>query len=209
MRISSLIRKNHGLTIVEIMMALAILSLGISALLQTFSSGVKFSSDTENNIKAINIAREGIESMINIRDTNWLRFTSDRTNCWIVAGYDGLCIGNITLSFNDGSYTAFSTNGVWMLSGITTPPVYTSWTNYKNTFRVGIDANGYFTQTGVSTTPCSSSRQSDCLTIFTREIILDVTLPDTLKVTSIARWNMERPRNVSLETTLTNWKSKF
>jgi len=43
---------------VELMAALGILSLGITALLQTLDGGIRYANDTENNIKAINIARE-------------------------------------------------------------------------------------------------------------------------------------------------------
>lgn len=79
---------------VELMAVLAIMGLGIAALLQTIVSGLYYAKDTENNIKAINIAREGIEGMINIRDTNWLRFSSDKANCWRVDAYVATCIGN-------------------------------------------------------------------------------------------------------------------
>ena len=76
------------------MVVLVILGLGITALLQTIGGGISYTRDTENKIKAINIAREGIEGMTNIRDTNWLRFSSDKINCWKVKDYSSSCIGN-------------------------------------------------------------------------------------------------------------------
>ncbi|GAB0174801.1 MAG: hypothetical protein HHAS10_06800 [Candidatus Altimarinota bacterium] len=195
---------------VELMAALGILSLGITALLQTLGGGIRYANDTENNIKAINIAREGVEAMINIRDTNWLRFSSDRTNCWIVKNYDATCIGDTTPpEIASGAYTVVSLNGAWYLSGAVNGinPI-TNWTTYKQVFRVGIDSAGFFTQTGVSATACSSTIQKNCLTIFTREVNVTVT-PGNMLVQSIARWNQERPRSVIIETNLTNWKSRF
>jgi type II secretory pathway pseudopilin PulG len=202
---------NKWATIIELMMVLAILGLGITALLQTMGWGISYARDTENNIKAINIAREWIETMTNIRDTNWLRFSSDKVNCWKVKDYAAGCIGNaVPSNIADGSYTIYSRSGVWFLSGTTGTP-YTSWNTYKAEYPIGIDALGFYTQTGIINTPCSSTLQQSCKTIFTREII--VSSPGastwTVNIQSIARWQEDRPRSVILETTLTNWRSNF
>lgn len=197
-------------TMVELMAALGILSLGITALLQTLWWGIKYANDTENNIKAINIAREGIESVINIRDTNWLRFSSDRTNCWIVKDYQASCIGDSTPpEITTWPYTIVSSNGAWYLSWVAAGinPI-TNWAAYKQQFRVGIDAEWFYTQTGVSTTSCDSTITKNCVTNFTREIYI-TSAGWNLSVQSIARWFQERPRSVIIETTLTNWKSRF
>lgn len=202
-RIMALVRKNHRwATIVELMIVLAILSLGIGALLETLRWGILYSTDTENNIKAINIAREWIEAMTNIRDTNWLRFSSDKINCWKAKDYLSTCIGDgldsSSSKIQDWKYIIYSRSWLWFLTGATTG---------NNV--IWLDSNGFYTQTGVSTTPCSAWRQTDCRTIFTREITLTRNGTGTLLVTSVASWRQQRPRNVTLETTLTNWKSKF
>jgi type II secretory pathway pseudopilin PulG len=117
MRITSTISHTRGATIVELMVVLAILGLGITALLETIWWGIGYARDTENNIKAINIAREGIEGMTNIRDTNWLRFSSDKTNCWKVKDYTSTCIGNSAATIlSPMSYTLISMSGLWFLS---------------------------------------------------------------------------------------------
>ncbi len=196
------------------MVVLVILGLGISALLQTISWGITYARDTENNIKAINIAREGIESMGNIRDTNWLRFSSDKINCWKVKDYVAGCIGvpGFAWVISPGSYTIYPQSGVWYLSGSVAIP-FTNWSTYKPEFSVGLDSSGFYTQTGIINIPCSSALQQDCRTIFTREISISIPPPGTqtgvLRVQSIARWQDERPHSVILEMTLTNWKSNF
>ena len=195
---------------VELMASLAILSLGITALLQTLGWGIRYASDTENNIKAINIAREWIESVINIRDTNWLRFSSDRTHCWIVKDYDTTCIWDPTPpEIWSWTYTVVWSNWAWYLSWVTSgiDPIL-NWPIYRNQFQVGVDSEWFYTQTGVSTIGCDSERTKNCLTIFTREIYIMVS-GWTVTVQSISRWNQERPRSVTIESTLTNWKSRF
>lgn len=78
------------------MIMLAIVSLTLSAVFYSLSQSIHFARDTEARIRAINIAREGIEGMINIRNTNWLRFSSNYTNCWNTPNYDLYCVNNLT-----------------------------------------------------------------------------------------------------------------
>ena len=209
-----------GATMVELMIVLAIMSLGIAGMAGTVVWGIYFASSTEKNIKAIGIAREGLEWVINIRDTNWLRFSSDKTNCWKVDKYNGNCIGGVLPSnIGDGTYSLYSQNGTWFLSGVSNINHVTNWSTYANAYRVGLDANGFPTQTGVTTTiPCSTSLITLCLTPFTRQIVITSNGTDELRVDSIVRWQQSSSvgggwsggiRNVTIGTVLTNWKSKF
>ena len=203
---------------IELMAVLAIMGLGIAALLQTIGWGIYYARDTENNIKAINIAREWIEGVTNIRDTNWLRFSSDKINCWKTDSYNGNCIGNNLNSTNgvwntnisSWSYTLHVKNGVWFFSWWLSGLVPWS-TLHKDLYKVWISPEGFYTQTGVSVIPCSSWKQSDCLTIFTREITIGYAITDTWSflVQSSVYWQDRRPQWVTLETKLTNWKSNF
>ncbi len=71
---------------------------------------------TQLRVQAINIAREGIEAVENIRDTNWLKFSSDIENCWKTFNYDHSCIGNTTPpSISDGDYTLYRQGSLWFL----------------------------------------------------------------------------------------------
>ncbi|NJP03859.1 hypothetical protein HC823_01100, partial [Candidatus Gracilibacteria bacterium] len=40
-------------------------------------------TNVKNRIIALNIAREGIEAVRSIRDTNWLKYSGDRRNKWL------------------------------------------------------------------------------------------------------------------------------
>ncbi len=207
-----MLKHTRWATMIELLVVLAIMGMGIAWLLETIGSGIYFAKDTENNIKAINLAREWIESMTNIRDTNWLRFSWDRQNCWRTKDYNGGCINQpvfwwLILS---GSYTLHTRNGAWYLSWATTIDFLASWNTYKPEYRVGLDDSGFYTQTGVVlNASCTWLTQTGCLTLFTREININIVNTGSMRVQSIVRWREKRDRSVILETTLTNWKSKF
>lgn len=201
-------------TMLELIAMMAIMGLGIASMLGVIQSGSYFAKDTEDTIRAINLAREGIEWITNIRNTNWQRFSSDKTNCWIVQNYNAVCIWwAVVPKISTGSYTLYNRNGLWYLSGGITysDPTGVDWTNYSTTYRTWLDDRGFYTQTGMTavTTPCIQNSQTGCLTPFTREIQAIVSWTGTLYVKSIVRWKLRRPMEVIIDATLTNWKSKF
>lgn len=189
----------RGNSIIEVMVVIIILTTGIIGAYGILNSGQELSITSENRIKAINIAREGMEAVENIRDTNWIKFSSDYTNCWRVKDYDVGCIGNAGKNFATGSYVLVQSGTLWFLSGATTFPVY-------------IDARGLTSSSG-SVAMCSSTKTTDCKTIFDREI--QISYPsdaDHMKVNSIVTWidsTKAEKHTINLETILTNWKKKF
>ncbi len=217
-------------TMIELLVMMAIMALGISTMLGVIGSWMDFAKSTEDTIKAINLAREWLEWVTNWRDTNWLRFSSDKTNCWKVQNvpsYSSSCIGDNFMSDSNSntdtrniqswSYLLYTNNWVWFLSWISTNPDWVAdWSSYTQLYKTWLDANGFFTQTGgTSSTYCSSVWQTNCLTIFTREIQIslpvntDPSYTWTIYVASIVRWKWKGQHEVRLNTTLTNWKSKF
>ncbi len=203
-------------TMIELMAMIAIIWLGVGWMFSVVTSGMYFAKDTEDTIKAINLAREWIEWVTNIRNTNWLRFSSDRMNCWDVAWYDSTCIWSPW--FPNTIYTwssiLYIENWLWYLSWITasqTPPTPITWWSYYDTYMTIQDSEGFFNQTwGIMADTCNISLQKNCNSIFTREIIITESPGlDQIRVKSIVRWNTKRMQRVELETILTNWKSKF
>ncbi len=200
-------------TMLELMAMIAIMGLWIWSMLWVIWSGVDFAKDTEDTIKAISLAREWLEGVTNWRNTNWLRFSSDKTNCWKVSNYLSSCIWNTTGAFDigSGSYLLYTQNGAWYLSGMTSLNYVTDWVNYRTAYRAWLSSDGYFTQSGASIPInfCSSIGQTNCLTPFSREIQITPIWTWTLFVTSVVRWQGKRNREVTLTTSLTNWKAKF
>ena len=78
----SIFRHTKGETILETMIAMTILSLGITMTTTIIASSLRNINASKNRVIAVNIAREGIEAMRNIRDTNWLKYSSKKRDCW-------------------------------------------------------------------------------------------------------------------------------
>jgi len=74
-----------GQGIVEVMVAIGVVTVGLVGTLSLTSSSLRFSTTSEKQIVAANLAREGIEVVRNVRDTNWLQ-----ENSWL----DGLTSGD-------------------------------------------------------------------------------------------------------------------
>ena len=72
----------RGTTLVEIMVGIAILSVGLVLVIRTMHSTLRVQSIGAHQLIATNIAREGLEAMRNIRDTNWLVNSGHLRECW-------------------------------------------------------------------------------------------------------------------------------
>ncbi len=148
----------RGMSVIEVVVVLVIVTVGIIGAYQIINSGTRLTNTTEKRIQAISYAREALEGVENIRDTNWLKFSSDFTGCFDVLGYSVSCVGSTPGSNSDtvpristGSYSLSQrTNGLWELSR-KTPPVSANIsgagrTEYLANFAVYLDANGLPTQ---------------------------------------------------------------
>ncbi len=197
-------------SLIEIMAMMAILGLAITAMFSTVIWGIYFATDSENRIKAINIAREWLEGVTNLRNTNWLRFSSDQFNCWRIIGYNSSCIWNGTFastawnSFWTTPATAYvleNKNGAWYLTGTTSG----SW--------LWVDKNWFYFASGTSAwdTLCTFDLTTICRSAFSRQIRIfrEAASTGTVTVTSTVDWFERKAQNVTIQTTLTNWKSKF
>ncbi len=72
---SSLSRNQNGQTLIETLVAAFILVMGISAALGLASYSLKATTNIRQQTVALGLAREGIEVVKNMRDTNWLKGT--------------------------------------------------------------------------------------------------------------------------------------
>ncbi len=205
--------RNKWATMIELIAMIAIVGLGVWGMFSVVTSSMYFAKDTEDTIKAINLAREWIEWVTSIRNTNWLRFSSDRTNCWKVDWYQSTCIwGGTTPFIYSWSSILYTANGLWYLSGITTSPWNpSSWQTYYNTYQTIQDNEWFSNQTWTTTisATCNTTIQKNCRSIFTREIIISPIGTGQINIKSIVYWNTKRMQKVELETILTNWKAKF
>lgn len=75
--------KHTGETIIEILVAILILSTILISAFTMLNRSIDANVNIKNRIIALNIAREGIESVRNLRDTNWLKYSGDRRGKWL------------------------------------------------------------------------------------------------------------------------------
>jgi hypothetical protein len=165
----------------------------------------------------------------NIRDTNWLKFSTNYEGCFDVRDYDIGCTvttqsnpGSIS-RMNTGSYTV-SQNALntWYLtlvpSGLSETAAGGERNAYMNRFPLALDVNGISTQSGSITglPKCKNDLQTNCDTGFTREI--RISRPGTegilnpIQVKSIVTWvdgKQAKPYVIEMEYTLQNWKHQF
>jgi hypothetical protein len=202
-------------SIIEVVVVVVILTIWIIWTYGVLNSWQNLAITTENRIKAINIAREWIEIIGNIRDTNWIKFSSDYINCWKILNYDPNCIWATSSPTNimSWSYTLVNNWFKWTLSWVTDPGVV-PFNIYRQSYPVYLDSNWLITQSWSTTQICNSNINSNCVTNYSREIKIqtDNISSKKIKVNSIVRWvdkTKDTPYEINLETIFTNWKSNF
>lgn len=75
-------RSSAGQTLIETMAAAFILVMGVSASVGLAIYALHSSGSVVKQIIATGLAREGLEAVRNMRDTNWLQQTTMDTNCY-------------------------------------------------------------------------------------------------------------------------------
>ena len=76
------LKSQKGETLIEVLVALVLLVVGALSALRLFGLTGLNNQITKERVIATNLAREGLEAVRNIRDTNWLRFAGERRLCW-------------------------------------------------------------------------------------------------------------------------------
>lgn len=89
-------QKNSGQSLIETMVAIFILVMGITSAVGLASFSLNNSTSIAKQIVATGLAREGVEAVKNMRDTNWLQQTTIDPNCYNfeTAGNTGNCYKN-------------------------------------------------------------------------------------------------------------------
>lgn len=72
-----------GVTLMELIIALAMLGLGLVAILNMVNGGMTNTDRLRQEIIAINLSREGVETVYNIRNTNRMRRAGQKDACWL------------------------------------------------------------------------------------------------------------------------------
>lgn len=71
-----------GETLLEILIALTVITMASAAAASAVMSAVQSVSMSRNYLIAQNLADEGIEAVKNVRDTNWMKYPTQK-DCWL------------------------------------------------------------------------------------------------------------------------------
>jgi len=207
-------KNKKATSIIEAIIMILILLIWILGLFNIYTKSYKLSTSTRNKIEAIEIAREWIEAMENIRNTNWVLLSADSKNCWNVLNYNKNCVWNnwTTYDIKKWMYKIYTdSNWKWTLHKTNSQTTKNYKNNsYKNFFKVNLDTNWLYTQ----------NWWTNFMPLYTREI--NISYPEDtnwdwtknsndekMKINSIVMWadsHWKTAHIVNLETMLTNWK---
>lgn len=95
--------RQAGFTLLEMLIALSVISVGVMAAFTLSTANLNTAKANYSRVLAANLAREGLEAVRNIRDTNWLKIQANATCGATVCTWDNnLDQGTSTISYDSG-----------------------------------------------------------------------------------------------------------
>jgi len=215
-------KNNQGFTLIELMIALAVFTIGVVAALGLALSNHNNSRDNLDKIIAVNLAREGAELIKNVRDSNWLRAEANETsiggvNCGGICpwyqGLTGYTEDYVYIDYEDVLPHAFGSMGSPAAcgSGATHCRLYTNGSGFYNHDDSGIITNY---SRGIKIENICLSTDAPASIDDPEEIIQAMDLScslsnDTLvglKVTVSVEWEDNGTKDVEIVEQLYNWR---
>ena len=200
-------------SIIESVVVLLIVVSGIVWVFNLLNSSQKLADSTNWRIEAIQIARDGLETMTNIRDTNSQLFAADLKNCWNVLNYQSACIWDDTQTFDiqhntrewliifrniNNQFEIAIKNNAWGFSSA----------SYRNNFRVFQDTRWFYTQTGSTVINPLYTREIQIQYLNADDTLWDSNSPK-MQVTALVQWSdpaSSSSRQLEMSILLTNWR---
>ncbi|MBP7832031.1 MAG: prepilin-type N-terminal cleavage/methylation domain-containing protein [Candidatus Pacebacteria bacterium] len=177
--------KESGFTLVETLVAVAIFSVSIAAVISVTANGISSTTASKNRLSANYLAQENIEYVRHLRN----KYTP-------VAGVTASWNSFIDLAL---SCTSAGRGCVTADPAIETPPqeLIPCTRPDCEDFPVEYDSNGYYFQPG----------GTDSNTPFLRYLTIDTISPNEIRVTSYVVWTEKNggDKNITLTETLSNW----
>ncbi len=169
-------KEKLGFTLLEVITAIFILTVGIGGAFALLRQSLSGASMVELKVTAAYLAQEGIEIVRNIRDSNWLESRSS------------------SVSWDDGLTNCQSPNCCEGDYKIYTSLTNVSNCNSSNLRYLNIDTNGFY------------SYDSGTPTKFKRKIIITPKGSDKMEVKVIVEWQeRERSHSIEVVEDLSNW----
>lgn len=171
--------KKRGESLLEVLVAVVILGVFLSSILSMVNNAMATNQNIRMRVMALNLAREGIEGVRNIRDTNWLKYSGNMRDKWNEGIVDGSNSTEYGLQFVDNKFSLNTTST-----------------------QLYLDSEGFFTH--IAPTASNNHTQTPFSRIISTEP-LDTVCPNNLcpqkiKVTSTVQWTEDgREQEVVLE----------
>ena len=74
-------KRKYWFTMLEVILVLMIISTALISVITGVARTVNYVSEMKQRTLALNLAKEGIETVYNIRDTNWRRWSATKDKC--------------------------------------------------------------------------------------------------------------------------------
>ena len=175
--------KNKGFTLIELVIAIFILTVAIIGIYNSFSSTVILTAGSSSRLTAAYIGQEGIEIVRNIRDNNWVQGKE-----WDAGLLD--CENGCEADYKTGT------------SSEVTPLVsFGSTGNYLN-----INDSGFYSYDSVGSFSTTKFKRKITIT-------KDITKPNVLKISVLVTWKEKEQEGcdsgagfcITVEEYLYNW----
>ncbi len=77
-----LTQKKSGESLIEVIMAIFVIGVGSTVATTLIVTALQANVFSRDSLQAVNLASEGIEAVRSIRDSNWIKFSSNKEICW-------------------------------------------------------------------------------------------------------------------------------
>lgn len=205
-------KRKRAESLIETIVAITVIALGATATGVMVRTSILGNELSQDRMTALNLAKEGIEAVRNIRDTNWLRYELNQDACWNTLQEPGVDITNCDLNPIDEDYYELKLNlsnsyFEYMLADTGDDDVFfDDYLLYECIIEdVDLEAGTLYAN------PTGAPEAYDCEeTVFYRMIYIDyeTDLPtdDLMTVTSTVGWTTDgEQRSVSLMESIGNW----
>ena len=198
----------QAFTLVEILIAITVLAVTLTAMANLVIVTMRANNSNENTLTAYYLAEQGLEAMRNVRDTNWLQNYAWNTDFDCVVGQEDfyLIVDENTeyrigiFNFGDGLFDRTSLLSVdhdpWKVETISESSLESGAKLYKIS-----ESEGY--------TRYSYDNSGD-ESLFSRYLVIHYNSCDdeVVEITAVVSWNERgNDREVTLKTYLTDWQS--
>jgi|GEM_PF-494428 prepilin-type cleavage/methylation N-terminal domain protein len=75
--------QKKGFTLIEILIVIFVISMGLILIIRGMSETHRYISETGQKTIALNLAKEGIEAVYNLRNSNWRKWSDKKDECWL------------------------------------------------------------------------------------------------------------------------------